>query len=182
MANWCYGNMEISGKKESVLNFLKNELIPVAYDGNHLHLNPIVTVTDDHIQLIRRTDNEMYHSMWLKGSYKGFLTESYIKVLNNDTNKYTVNLQVEFCYFAYGEFAIKPAGEHNVAIDINVIEENNEFRQIIKVDNTGKILKDIQIGIHDDPNSDKSTLDHCDILKSCMDFVERQYNCQCDQS
>ena len=75
MANWCYGNMEISGKKESVLNFLKNELIPVAYDGNHLHLNPIVTVTDDHIQLIRRTDNEMYHSMWLKGSYKGFLTE-----------------------------------------------------------------------------------------------------------
>lgn len=176
MANWCYGNMEISGKKESVLNFLKNELIPVAYDGNHLHLNPIVTVTDDHIQLIRRTDNEMYHSMWLKGSYKGFLTESYIKVLNNDINDYKVNLQVEFCYFAYGEFAIKPAEEHNVSINIDVVEENNEFRQVIKIDNTGTLLKDIQIGIHDDPNSNESTLDHMDIVKSCIDFVKRQYN------
>lgn len=176
MANWCYGNMEIFGKKENVLNFLKNELIPVAYDGNHLHLNPIVTIADDHIKLIRRTDNEMYHSMWLKGSYKGFLTESYIKVLNNDINDYKVNLHVEFYYFAYGEFAIKPAGEHNVAIDIDVIEENNEFRQIIKVDNTGKLLKDIQIGMHDDPNSNESTIEYTDIIRSSMNFVKRQYN------
>ena len=176
MANWCYGNMEISGKKENVLNFLKSELVPVTNYGEHLKINPVITVADDHIQLIRRTDNEIYHSIWLKDSYKGFLTSSYVQVLNNDVDNYKVNLQVEFYYFAYGEFAIKPAGEHNVAIDINVIEENNEFRQIIKVDNTGKILKDIQIGIHDDPNSDESTIGNADIIQSCMNFVKSHFN------
>ena len=118
----------------------------------------------------------MYHSTWLNGSYKGFLTSSYVQVLNNDVDNYKVNLQVEFCYFAYGEFATKPAGKHNVSINIDVVEENNEFRQIIKIDNTGTLLKDIQIGIHDDPNSNESTLDHMDIVKSCIDFVKRQYN------
>lgn len=176
MANWCYGNMEISGKKENVLNFLKNELVPVTNYGEHLKINPVITVADDHIQLIKQTDNEMYHAIWLKDSYKGFLTSSYVQVLNNDVDNYKVHLQIEFCYFAYGEFAIKPAGEHNVTIDIDVIEENNEFRQIIKVDNTGKMLKDIQIGIHDDPNSNESTLDHIDIVKSCMNFVKSHLN------
>lgn len=176
MANWCYGNMEISGKKENVLNFLKSELVPVTNYGEHLKINPVITVVDDHIQLIKRTDNEIYHSTWLKDSYKGFLTSSYVNILSNDVDDYKVNLHIEFCYFAYREFAIKPAGEHNVAIDIDVVEENNEFRQIIKIDNTGKLLKDIQIGIHDDPNSNESTIEYADIIRSAMDFVKRQYN------
>lgn len=168
--------MEISGKKENVLNFLKSELVPVTNYGEHLKMNPVITVADDHIQLIKRTDNEIYHSTWLKDSYKGFLTSSYVNILSNDVDDYKVNLHIEFCYFAYGEFAIKPAGEHNVAIDIDVVEENNEFRQIIKIDNTGKLLKDIQIGIHDDPNSNESTIEYADIIRSAMDFVKRQYN------
>lgn len=182
MANWCYGTMEVSGKKENVLNFLKTELVPVTNYGEHLTINPVITVADDHIQLIKRTDNEMHHAIWLKDSYKGFLTSSYVKVLNNDVDNYKIHLQIEFYYFVYGEFAIKPAGEHNVAIDIDVVEENNEFRQIINVDNTGKMLKNIQIGIHDDPNSNESTIEHTDIIRSSMDFVKRQYNYKYNQS
>lgn len=159
MANYCYGEMTIKSTKENVLNFLHKALIPVKSDGTHLDIDPVKEINKNSINLITSNDNDNYDSMWIKNSHKGFLISEYIPILNDDENNYQVNAVVEFAWYADSDHIKNLAKEYNVTINVDVIEENNEFRQIIIADDTGNLLKDTEIGIHDDPNTTESTSD-----------------------
>lgn len=159
MANYCYGEMTIKSTKDNVLNFLHNALIPVTFDGKHLDIDTVKEINANSINLITSNDNDNYKSMWIKNSHKGFLISEYIPILNDDENDYQVNLAVEFAWYADSDHIKSLAKEYNVTINIDIVEGNNKFRQIIIADDKGALLKDIEIGIHDDPNTTESTSD-----------------------
>jgi hypothetical protein len=164
MANYCYGKMTVKSTKENILNFLHKALIPVESDGTHLNTNSI--------NLITGNDNNNYNSMWIKNSHKSFLISEYIPILSDDENNYQVELSVEFAWYADSDHIKNLAKEYNVNINVDVIEENNEFRQIINADNTGHLLKDAEIGIHDDPNTTKSTGDFIGNFKAIQNVFQ----------
>ena len=172
MANYCYGEMTIKGTKNNVLHFLHKALIPVECDGTHLDIDPVKEINTDAIKLITSHDNDNYKSMWIKKSHKGFLISEYIPVRNNNENDYQVNLAVEFAWYADSDHIKNLAKEYNVNINVDVIEENNEFRQIINVDDKGTLLKDIEIGIHDDPNATESTCDFIGNFKAIQNIFQ----------
>lgn len=172
MANYCYGKMTVKSTKENILNFLHKALIPVESDGTHLDIDPVKAINTDAIKLITSHDNENYNSMWIKNSHKGFLISEHIPILSNDENNYQVNVAVEFAWYADSNHIKNLAKEYNVNINVDVIEENNEFRQIINADNTGHLLKDTEIGIHDDPNTTKSTSDFIGNFKAIQSVFQ----------
>lgn len=172
MANYCYGEMTIKGTKENVLNFLHKALIPVECDGTHLDIDPVKEINVDVIELITSNDNNNYHNMWIKDSHKGFLTSEHIPSLSNNENSYQVELSVEFAWYADSDHIKNLAKEYNVNINVDVIEENNKFRQIINVDDKGALLKDIEIGIHDDPNTTESTCDFIGNFKAIQSVFQ----------
>lgn len=110
--------------------------------------------------------------MWIKNSHKSFLISEYIPILSDDENNYQVELSVEFAWYADSDHIKNLAKEYNVNINVDVIEENNEFRQIINADNTGHLLKDTEIGIHDDPNTTKSTGDFIGNFKAIQNVFQ----------
>lgn len=174
MANYCYGDMVIRGAKENVLNFLHKALIPVTATGKLLNINPVKKINAGFIKLITRNVNNNYHSMWIKNSNNSFLNSANIPILNDNENNYQVNLSVEFAWFADSDNIKNLAKEYNININVDVTEENNEFRQIINADNKGTLLKDIKIGIHDNPNTNKSTSDFANNYKIINNFFQKK--------
>lgn len=176
MANYCYGDMAVSGTKENVLNFLHKALIPVTATGNLLNINPIKETNVGSIKLITRNDNLNYNSIWIKNSNNGFLNSTHIPILNDNENDYQINLSIEFAWYADSNNIKTLAKEYNVSINIDVTEENNEFRQIINADNKGTLIKDIKINIHDNPNTNKSTSDFANNYKIINNFFAIERN------
>lgn len=172
MANYCYGDMVIRGAKENVLNFLHKALIPVTATGTLLNIDPVKKINTGFIKLITRNDNNNYHSMWIKSSNNGFVNSTHIPILSDNENDYQVNLSVEFAWFADSDNIKNLAKEYNVNINVDVTEENNEFRQIISADNKETLLKDIEIGIHDNPNTNNSTSDFANNYKIINNFFQ----------
>ena len=175
MANYCYGDMVVKGAKENVLNFLHKALIPVTTTGKLLNIDPVKKINTDSIKLITRNDNNDYHSIWIKNSNNGFLNSTHIPILSNNENDYQVKLSVEFAWFADSDNIKTLAKEYNININVDVTEENNEFKQIINADNKGTLLKDIKIGIHDNPNTNKSTSDFINNYKIINNFFQQSY-------
>lgn len=174
MANYCYGDMVIKGAKENVLKFLHKALIPVTTTGTLLNINPVKKINTRFIKLITRNDNNNYHNMWIKSSNNGFLNSTHITILSDNKNGYQVNLSVEFAWFADSDNIKNLAKEYNLNINVDVTEENNEFRQIINADNKGTLLKNIEINIHDDPNTNKSTSDFTNNYKIINNFFQKK--------
>jgi hypothetical protein len=172
MANYCYGKMTVKSTKENVLNFLHKALIPVESDGTHLNIDPVKEINTNSINLITGNDNDNYNSMWIKNSHKGFLISEYIPVRNNNESDYQVELSVEFAWYADSDHIKNLAKEYNVNINVDIVEENNEFRQIINVDNIGNLLKDTEIGIHDNPNTTESTGDFIGNFKAIQNAFQ----------
>lgn len=172
MANYCYGKMTVKSTKENILNFLHKALIPVESDGTHLNIDPVKEINTNSINLITSNDNDNYNSMWIKNSHKSFLISEYIPILSDDENNYQVELSVEFAWYADSDHIKNLAKEYNVNINVDIVEENNEFRQIINADNTGNLLKDTEIGIHDDPNTTKSTCDFIGNFKAIQNAFQ----------
>ena len=176
MANYCYGDMAVKGTKENVLNFLHKALIPVTATGKLLNIDPVKKINAGFIKLITKNDNDNYHSMWIKSSNNGFLNSANIPILSDNENDYQVNLSIEFAWFANNDNIKNLAKEYNISINIDVTEENNEFRQIINADNKGTLIKDIKINIHDNPNTNKSTSDFANNYKIINNFFAIERN------
>lgn len=175
MANYCYGDMTVRGTKENVLNFLHKALIPVTATGQLSNIDPVKKINIGFIKLITRNDDNNYHSMWIKSSNNGFVNSTHIPILSNNENDYQVNLSVEFAWSADSNNIKNLAKEYNVSINVDVTEENNEFRQIINADNKGTLLKDIEINVHDNPNTNKSTSDFINNYKIINNFFQQSY-------
>lgn len=139
MANWCFGKMTISGHKEDVKNFLRAGIIPVNQAGKSLNQNLLNITEDDlHVHLIVNYEDNSY--LYLDNTFRGFITGTYLKIISDKDNDYSLLLDVKFANYVDTNVLSEIAKQYNIDIGVQATEETNEFTQTIAVNKVGKVM------------------------------------------
>lgn len=139
MANWCYGKMTVSGGKENIKNLLLTAVKPVDKTGKALNQN-LLNLTEDDLGLHLNVASKDKSYLSLNTNHRGFIDSTYIKVLSNKDNDYSLLLDVKFANYVDTNALSKIAKQYNIDIGIQATEETNEFTQTIAVNKVGKIM------------------------------------------
>lgn len=139
MANWCYGKMTVSGRKENTKNFLLTAVKPVDKTGKALNQN-FLNLTEDDLGLHLNVASKDKSYLSLNTNHRGFIDSTYIKVLSDKDNDYSLLLDVRFANYVDTNALSEIAKQYNIDIDIQATEETNEFTQTIAVNKVGKVM------------------------------------------
>lgn len=141
MANWCYGKMNVSGRKENIKNFLLTAVKPVDRIGKALNQN-LLSLTEDDLGLHLNVNSKDKSYLSLNTNHRGFIDSTYIKVLSDKDNDYSLLLDVRFANYVDTNALSEIAKQYNIDIGVQATEETNEFTQTIAVNKAGKIMID----------------------------------------
>ena len=141
MANWCYGKMTVSGRKENIKNFLLTAVKPVDKTGKTLNQN-LLNLTEDELGLHLNVNSKDKSYLSLNTNNRGFIDSTYIKVLSDKDNDYSLLLDVKFANYVDTNVLSEIAKQYNIDIGVQATEETNEFTQTIAVNKAGKIMID----------------------------------------
>lgn len=139
MANWCYGKMTVSGRKENIKNFLLTAVKPVDKTGKTLNQN-LLSLTEDEIGLHLNVASKDKSYLSLNTNNRGFIDSTYIKVLSDKNNDYSLLLDVKFANYVDTNVLSEIAKQYNMDIGVQATEETNEFTQTIAVNKVGKVM------------------------------------------
>ena len=139
MANWCYGKMTVSGRKENTKNFLLTAVKPVDKTGKALNQN-FLNLTEDDLGLHLNVASKDKSYLSLNTNHRGFIDSTYIKVLSDKDNDYSLLLDVRFANYVDTNALSEIAKQYNIDIGIQATEETNEFTQTIAVNKVGKVM------------------------------------------
>ena len=139
MANWCYGKMTVSGKKENIKNLLLTAVKPVNQTGEILDQN-LLNLTEDDIGLHLNVASKDKSYLSLNTNHRGFIDSTYIKVLSDKDNDYSLLLDVRFANYVDTNALSEIAKQYNIDIGVQATEETNEFAQTIAVNKVGKVM------------------------------------------
>lgn len=139
MANWCYGKMTISGKKENIKNLLLTAIKPVDRTGKALNQN-LLNLTEDDLGLHINVTSKDKSYLSLNTNHRGFIDSTYIKVLSDKDNDYSLLLDVKFANYVDTNVLSEIAKQYNIDIGVQATEETNEFAQTIAVNKVGKVM------------------------------------------
>lgn len=139
MANWCYGKMTISGKKENIKNFLLTAVKPVDWTGEILDQN-LLSLTEDDLGLHLNVASKDKSYLSLNTNHRGFIDSTYIKVLSDKDNDYSLLLDVKFANYVDTNALSEIAKQYNIDIGVQATEEINEFTQTIAVNKVGTVM------------------------------------------
>lgn len=139
MANWCYGKMTVSGKKENTKNFLLTAVKLVDKTGKALNQN-FLNLTEDNLGLHLNVASKDKSYLSLNTNHRGFIDSTYIKVLSDKDNDYSLLLDVKFANYVDTNALSEIAKQYNIDIGVQATEETNEFTQTIAVNKVGKIM------------------------------------------
>ena len=141
MANWCYGKMTVSGRKENIKNFLLTAVKPVDRTGEILDQN-LLNLTEDELGLHLNVNSKDKSYLSLNTNNRGFIDSTYIKVLSDKDNDYSLLLDVKFANYVDTNVLSEIAKQYNIDISVQATEETNESTQTIAVNKAGKIMID----------------------------------------
>lgn len=141
MANWCYGKMTVSGRKENIKNFLLTAVKPVDRTGEILDQN-LLNLTEDELGLHLNVAYKDKSYFSLNTNHRGFIDSTYIKVLSDKNNDHSLLLDVKFANYVDTNILSEIAKQYNIDIGVQATEETNEFTQTIAVNKVGKIMID----------------------------------------
>ena len=139
MANWCYGKMTVSGKKENIKNLLLTAVKPVNQTGEILDQN-LLNLTEDDIGLHLNVASKDKSYLSLNTNHRGFIDSTYIKVLSDKDNDYSLLLDARFANYVDTNALSEIAKQYNIDIGVQATEETNEFAQTIAVNKVGKVM------------------------------------------
>lgn len=139
MANWCYGKMTVSGRKENITNFLLTAIKPVDRTGEVLNQN-LLNLTEDELGLHLNVASKDKSYLSLNTNNRGFIDSTYIKVVSDKDNDYSLLLDVKFANLVDTHTLSDIAKQYNIDIGIQVTEETNEFTQAIAISKAGEII------------------------------------------
>lgn len=139
MANWCYGKMTVSGRKENIKNFLLTAIKPVDRTGEILDQN-LLNLTEDELGLHLNVNSKDKSYLSLNTNNRSFIDSPYIKVLSDKDNDYSLLLDVKFANYVDTNTLSEIAKQYNIDIGVQATEETNEFTQTIAVNKIGKIM------------------------------------------
>lgn len=141
MANWCYGKMTVSGKKENIKNLLLTAVKPVNQTGEILDQN-LLNLTEDDIGLHLNVAYNDKSYLSLNTNHRDFIDSTYIKVLSDKDNDYSLLLDVKFANYVDTNTLSEITKQYNIDIGVQATEETDEFTQTIAISKTGKIMID----------------------------------------
>ena len=141
MANWCYGKMTVSGRKENIKNFLFTAVKPVDRTGKILNQN-LLNLTKDDLGLHLNVAYNDKSYLSLNTNHRDFIDSTYIKVLSDKDNDYSLLLDVKFANYVDTNTLSEIAKQYNIDIDVQATEETNEFVQTIAINKAGEIMID----------------------------------------
>lgn len=153
MPNWCEGNLKIRGKRENIINFLKEGTFLL--EGFYLskEIEPEIEINDcDEIE-IKNIDKEKNRKcLYIKGTRRHFidLTENYIYIHGDEEDKESV-ICLENFKAAWGidtEALRVISAKYNIDFKIYGFESGMEFNQDIEIIK-GQIIKDDEIKFDD---------------------------------
>ena len=139
MANWCYGKMTVSGRKENIKNFLLTAVKPVDRTGEILDQN-LLNLTEDELGLHLNVNSKDKSYLSLNTNHRGFIDSTYIKVLSDKDNDYSLLLDVRFANYVDTNALSEIAKQYNIDIGVQATEETNEFTQTIAINKVGKVM------------------------------------------
>lgn len=139
MANWCYGKMTVSGRNENIKNFLLTAVKPVDRTGEILDQN-LLSLTEDDLGLHLNVASKDKSYLSLNTNHRGFIDSTYIKVLSDKDNDYSLLLDVRFANYVDTNVLSEIAKQYNIDIGVQATEETNEFTQTIAVNKVGKVM------------------------------------------
>jgi hypothetical protein len=139
MANWCYGKMTVSGRKENIKNFLLTAVKPVDRTGEILDQN-LLNLTEDELGLHLNVAYKDKSYLSLNTNHRGFIDSTYIKVLSDKDNDYSLLLDVRLANYVDTNALSEIAKQYNIDIGVQATEETNEFTQTIAVNKVGKVI------------------------------------------
>lgn len=139
MANWCYGKMTVSGRKENITNFLLTAIKPVDRTSEVLNQN-LLNLTEDELGLHLNVASKDKSYLSLNTNNRGFIDSTYIKVVSDKDNDYSLLLDVKFANLVDTHTLSDIAKQYNMDIGIQVTEETNEFTQAIAISKAGEII------------------------------------------
>jgi hypothetical protein len=136
MPNWCVGKLKVRGKREDLINFIKNGLQPLYADHNS---NINEEINDNFIWL--HYDDTCY----IKHTYRGFIDSLNVELEKDDnTNPSIIILNARFAWAIQAEQLLEICKTYNVDMNIYAYERGMEFNLHIEiVDN--KIVHDDEI-------------------------------------
>ena len=139
MANWCYGELKISGSNKDIENFLLTGITPVDRVGSHLSKNLLLLTKDKLMwRLHINCDDDSY--LYIDGTHRGFIDKSYISIQLTDNVDSIMLLQVRFANKIDEDALSAIAKKFNINIYVKATEETNEFERTILIDKSGKII------------------------------------------
>lgn len=139
MANWCYGKMTVSGRKENIKNFLLTAVKPVDKTGKTLNQN-LLSLTEDDLGLHLNVNSKDKSCLALSTKHRSFIDSTYIKVLSDKNNDYSLLLDVKFANYVDTNVLSEIAKQYNIDIGVQAAEETNEFTQTIAINKVGKVM------------------------------------------
>ncbi len=158
MPNWCEGNIRLRGTGAAILEFLKNEIMFVGYDGSLL--NPVECaprIEDDGCEVtvsIPETARGWHmKSAYVNGTHRNFIDEKsfYVYLGDDEERAEVITVCIDNFKAAWGivsEPYVEKARKYGIDIKIVGFEKGMQFAQIIEIVD-GELIKDQEINFDD---------------------------------
>lgn len=152
MPNWCKGNLKVRGKKENIINFLKDGTILLEGFWNPKGINVELEINEiDEIEIKNISKAENRDCLYIKGSRRNFIDpiEDTIFMHETDTDECIICLQNFKAAWGIDADALRTiSNRYNIDFKIYGFEAGMEFNQDIEI-TKGKIIKDEEIKFKD---------------------------------
>ena len=157
MPNWCEGNIRLRGKRNAILEFLKNELEYTGYE--RLIEKPIIgtlEIKDEYGEVTVRMPedkrNLLFASIYIKGTRRNFIDDKDVVVyMDNEDSDSEHTVCIDRIRAAWGFFAkpyLEKAKKYGIDIRIVAFERGMQFSQEIEIVD-GEIVEDREIKYDD---------------------------------
>lgn len=148
MPNWCKGNLKIRGKKENIVNFLKEGTLLLEGFWEPKKIKPDIEEIYDYDEIeIKNFDKEKRDCLYIKETRRHFIdpVENEIYIYDTDKEEQIICLENFKAAWGIDTDALRTISKrYNIDIKIYGFERGMEFNQDIEIIK-GKIIKDEEI-------------------------------------
>lgn len=148
MPNWCKGNLKIRGKKENIVNFLKEGTLLLEGFWEPKEIKPDIEEIHDYDEIeIKNFDKEKRDCLYIKETRRHFIdpVENEIYIYDTDKEEQIICLENFKAAWGIDTDALRTISKrYNIDIKIYGFERGMEFNQDIEIIK-GKIIKDEEI-------------------------------------
>lgn len=154
MPNWCKGNIRLRGKRESIVDFLKNELLYTGYKRNDLFKpeTGALIVNDNGFEISVTVPEEkqelVFSSIYIKDTHRNFIGQKSFEVYGDEEKICICVDDFKAAWSIESGPYLDKAKKYGVDIRVVGFERGMQFMQIVEIVG-GEIIHDEEITFDD---------------------------------